>query len=110
MKRFTAIPLILLLAVGASTLALAEGYGDAAKAHVETTKGTVSAVDSSAVTVDVPQDSGKTEAMTFKLDSKTKVIKDGATMSVKDIAKGAEITVTYMKKDDGNVAVAIGIV
>ena len=108
MKRIVTLPLILLLTLGAASVAVA-GDGDQ-KMDVESAKGVIAGIDADVVIVEVEKADGTTTKMTFNTDDKTKVIKNGTKITLSDLSEGESVSITYMMDGDKMKAVAIGIV
>jgi Cu/Ag efflux protein CusF len=85
--------------------------GIAADAQLATATGHLASVDASARTlvVKVEEHPGETHDMTFTLDEKTKIVKDGAAIAARELNPGDSVTVTYRNADGKNVVVNIGV-
>jgi Cu/Ag efflux protein CusF len=106
-----AIVTVLVLSLAGSVMAGQMGQLDKLKKKAEeavegmTFTGEVSAVDAEAHTFTVKGEDSK--EMTFHVSEEAKVRIDGEQKALADLAEGAQVSVTYMTKDDKNTAMDI---
>lgn len=104
MKRTTTF-LALLAACAFAALAATGG------AALSTATGSVASVDAAAKTlvVSVSGPAGDAHAMTFAVDDASKIVKDGAAISLAELKQGDKLTVTFKSSGGKNVVVNIGV-
>jgi Cu/Ag efflux protein CusF len=79
--------------------------------RMTTASGQVASIDSAAksLVVKVAEPSGKPQALTVVVADDSKIIKNGAAISLKELKQGDKVTVTYKAQNGKNMVVNIGV-
>ena len=102
MKKLLTLSILLLVALAMTAFA-----GE--KMDVESTSGEITSVNASEATFTVRSAEDGSEQMTFHIDDRTKIIRDGRESNLNDLAAGDKVTVNYKQDDKGRfLALSVG--
>jgi hypothetical protein len=105
MKKMKMLVLLVVLVVAAAGVAAIAGEE---KTAVESTRGTVTSVETDAATFTVEPGDGS--SLTFHVNDQTKIVRDGKEAGLEELTTGEVVSVSYKKEDTGRyVAVSVGI-
>lgn len=107
MKLLETSLLILMLFTTAAVAAIAAND----TSRLATAGGQIASIDPAAksLTVKVDDQTGKARDLTLVVADDSKIVKDGAAVTLKDLKQGDKVTVTYRAEAGKNVVVNIGV-